>query len=89
MTDDPLEKNRVALEPIQLKVLGGTFTVREVFANPQDDLEEVVRMIRATPSDRWFVMLAEETQENAMDVLALIDDEFEFQSIAAGTMENE
>lgn len=89
MTDDPQEKTRITLEPIKLKVLGGTFTVREVFANPQQELDEVVRMIRSTPSDRWFVMLAEEKQGDAIDVLALIDDEFEFQSIAAGTMEND
>ena len=89
MTDDAQEKSRVPLEPITLKVLGGTFTVRAVFAQPEENVEAMVGMIRSTPSDRWFVMLAEEQDAGAMDVLALIDDDFEFQSIAAGTMEND
>ena len=56
------------------------------FPDPGGGLDESVNRIRSTPVDRWFVILAEE-EGSAADVLALIDDDFEFQSIAAGAME--
>ncbi len=87
MAEDQSEKTRVSVEPFKLAVLGGTFTVREVFSDP-GGLDERVNMIRSTPADRWFVMLAEGEGSGA-DLLALIDEDFEFQSIAAGAMESD
>jgi hypothetical protein len=88
MADHPASKTRIPVDPIQLEVLGGTFTVREVFAEPGEDAETVLETIRTTNAERWFVMLAE-GEETSLDVLALIDDAFEFHSVAAGTLQGD
>ena len=79
-------KPLIPVDPIKLEVLGGTFIVRGVFGAPGRDAAAGLGFIRSTPSERWFVILAE-GEENSEDILALIDDEFEFQSIAAGSLE--
>ena len=52
MAKDQNESTRVAVEPFKLPVLGGTFTVKEVFTDPGAGLDERVSMIRSTPADR-------------------------------------
>jgi hypothetical protein len=45
-------------------------------------------LIRETPADRWFVILAD-SEGTTQDVLALIDDEYEFMFVGLGTLEND
>ncbi len=88
MDDTYQDKNREIVEPIELGVLGGTFTVKEVIVEPGQTKDGVVQFISDTPSDRWFVILAE-TEGTTQDVLALIDDEYEFQFIGLGTLQGD
>ena len=82
------KKTRVKITPFQLRVLGGIFTVEEFVMEKGQSKDEFQKQMRGIPSDRWFVMLAED-DEKTPDTLAIIDDEFEFQIYAVGSFQNE
>ena len=88
MTAPIEDSNRVAVEPFQLGVLGGTFTVTEVILANGQTQEDALNLIHSTPADRWFVILAD-SEGTTQDVLALIDDEYEFRFVGLGTLEND
>lgn len=88
MTAPIEDSNRVAVEPFQLGVLGGTFTVTEVILANGQTQEDALILIHSTPGDRWFVILAD-SEGTTQDVLALIDDEYEFRFVGLGTLEND
>lgn len=88
MTDSYEDKNSVPVDPIALDVLGGVFTVRKVIVEPGQTKEEVVKFIHDTPTDRWFVILAE-SEGTTQDVLALIADDYDFQFVGLGTLEGD
>ena len=81
-------KTRVKVTPFQLRVLGGMFTVEEFVMEEGQSKDEFHKHVKSIPSDRWFVMLAED-DEQAPDTLAIIDDDFEFQIYAVGSFQNE
>ncbi|MBI3993213.1 MAG: hypothetical protein HY342_08060 [Candidatus Lambdaproteobacteria bacterium] len=82
------KKIHVKVSPFQLRVLGGTFNVTELVMEKGQSKDEFQQHLKGIPSDRWFVMLAED-DEQAPDTLAIIDDEFEFQIYAIGSFQNE
>jgi len=82
------KKSRVPIKPFQLPVLGGTFTIQEFVMDRNQSRDEFGKFIKNIPSDRWFVMLAEE-DESGPDTLAVIDDQFEFQIHAVGSFQHE
>jgi hypothetical protein len=82
-------KRQVPVEPFQLRVLGGNFTVSELVLDVGEPQEAFMSHLRDIPADRWFVMVAEEEREDSQDTLAVIDDNFEFQIYAVGTFVNE
>ena len=88
MSTNLAEKNRVSVEAFDLIVLGGTFTVSEIIVEDNQTEDDVMNLIRSTPSDRWFVILAD-SEGTTQDVLALIDDEYEFLFVGLGTLEND
>lgn len=88
MTTNFAEKNRVSVEAFDLIVLGGTFTVSEIIVEDGQTEDEVMELIRSTPADRWFVILAD-SEGTTQDVLALIDDEYDFLFVGLGTLESE
>lgn len=79
------EQNRTTVEPFKLGVLGGTFTVAEVILADGQSEEDAINLIHSTPADRWFVILAD-SEGTTRDVLALIDDEYEFRFVGTGTL---
>lgn len=81
-------KTLAPVEGVKVEVMGGTFSLSGVLLDSGQDAETVLQVIRETPQDRWFVMLSE-TAEDEQDVLALIDDQMAFQSVALGTLEND
>ena len=88
MSTNVAEKNRVSVDAFDLTVLGGTFTVSEIIVEDNQTEDEVMGLIRETPADRWFVILAD-SEGTTQDVLALIDDEYEFLFVGLGTLEND
>ena len=88
MTTNFAEKNRVSVKGFDLIVLGGTFTVSEIIVEDGQTEDEVMELIRSTPADRWFVILAD-SEGTTQDVLALIDDEYDFLFVGLGTLESE
>jgi hypothetical protein len=68
-----------------IKVLGGTFHVKELLLAAEQTREEVLAVLRATPADRWFVMVSDHAGD-AHDALAMIDDNLEFQIYAHGLL---
>lgn len=88
MTTSFAEKNRVSVEAFDLTVLGGTFTVKEIIIEDNQTEDDVMNLIRSTPEDRWFVILAD-SEGTTQDVLALIDDEYDFLFVGLGTLEND
>ena len=81
-------KSRISVEGLTVPVLGGRFHIEEIMLEKGQSEEEIRKLIEQTAMDRWFVMLSE-GMDGEEDVLAIIDDMFEFQSIALGTLENE
>ena len=82
------DSNRVAVEPFKLGVLGGIFTVTEIILADSQTQEDALELIHSTPADRWFVILAD-SEGTTQDVLALIDDEYEFRFVGLGTLDND
>lgn len=75
----------VPVESYSVKVLGGTFHVKEVLVEDGGSPEEVTAIIKGTSEDLWFVMAAEDTAEQT-DSLALIDDDLDFKVCALGEL---
>ena len=82
-------KRQLPIEPFQLRVLGGSFTVSKLVLDEDEPQDAFLSHLREIPPDRWFVMVAEEEGEDASDTLAVIDDNFQFQIYAVGTFVNE
>lgn len=79
------DKKRATVEQFRLGILGGTFTVMEVIIEDDQTAEDALNLIQSTASERWFVILAD-SEGTTQDVLALIDDEYEFQFVALGDL---
>lgn len=77
------------MEPFTVRVLGGVFTVHRILPGPQGSTEALHETIRSLPPERWFVLLDDGVQGAPEDRLAIIDDQFEFQILAAGRFEGE
>jgi hypothetical protein len=77
------------MQPFTIRVLGGQFTVLEIV--PRDDRSpaELIDLMLSIPPERWFVVLDEDSEMRPRDALALIDDEFQFQTLAVGTFQGE
>ena len=87
LTVDPAYHPNTPRKPVDtfpLKVMGGTFTVAEVMLAPGQNPGQDVESIRAQPFDRWLVMTA--GQDVAADALALINDAYECQVMALGSL---
>jgi hypothetical protein len=82
------DSNREAVEPFKLGVLGGTFTVTDVILADGQTQEDALNLIHSTPADRWFVILAD-SEGTTQDVLALIDEDYEFRFVGLGTLDND
>lgn len=82
------DSNRVAVEAFKLGVLGGTFTVTDVILADDQTQEDALNLIHSTPADRWFVILAD-SEGTTQDVLALIDEDYEFRFVGLGTLDND
>jgi len=68
--------------------MGGTFTVAEVLLAPGQDAKQAVESIRSQPTERWLVMTAPGQAQGA-DALALINDAYECQVMALGSLKTE
>ena len=79
---------RVAVEAFKLGVLGGTFTVTDVILVDGQTQEDALNLIHSTSADRWFVILAD-SEGTTQDVLALIDEDYEFRFVGLGTLDND
>jgi len=77
------------MQPFTIKVLGGQFTVHEVISQDQSNPAEAIGRMLSVPAERWFVVLDERWDGQPRDALALIDDQFEFQTVATGVFEGE
>ena len=77
------------MEPFTIRVLGGRFTVTRVV--PEDDRPpmETIEMMLSIAPERWFVILDDPLSGEPRDALALIDDNFQFQTLAVGTFAGE
>ena len=82
------DQNREFIEPFKMGVLGGTFTVIEVVLQDGQSQDDAINLIHSTPADRWFVILAD-AEGTTQDVLALIDDEYEFRFVGLGTLDSD
>jgi len=76
------------IEPMAIKVLGGTFHVQEVVLHGADQKEDVIEKLKGVPADRWFVMASDHPGENH-DALSVIDDALNFQVYAHGSLEQD
>lgn len=88
MAEEWTDKRGEEVETFSVPVSGGTFYVSEVFLAPGENREEVIAFIRNTPEDRWFVMVSE-NPDDALDSLAMIDDNLEFQILARGQLKQD
>ena len=81
----PPDTPRSPVQQFTLKVIGGLFTVAQVLLSPGQSAGQAVESIRGQPSDRWLVMAAAQQGGDA-DALALINDAYECQVVALGTL---
>jgi hypothetical protein len=79
---------RIPVEAFSLPVVGGTFVVAEVLIAPGQDARQAVDSIRSQPAERWLVMASTEHDPGA-DALALINDAYECQVVALGSLRAE
>ena len=84
---DAPEQTKVPLNvpDFPVKVLGGTFTVRQVLHGQWESRDDVLSVLRATPADRWFVMVSDD-EVGQQDSLAMLDDDLEIQIYALGVL---
>ena len=78
-------RNSKSVSPFSVEVLGGSFTVQEILLEDGQDPNEQVATIKATPEDRWFVMVSEDAA-SPQDSLAMIDDNLNFHVYALGQL---
>ena len=88
MSLDEHDKRRRPVEGFHVKVLGGTFQVRELLVDHGQSAEDVRTVIAQVPADRWFVMVSDGDQSPG-DSLAMIDDGLEFQVYAHGVLQQD
>ena len=88
MSQDPMSKTPEMVDTFTVKVIGGTFHIREVMVSEDSGLDTVQETIRATAEDQWFVMTSEDSGE-PMDSLAMIDENLEFQVFARGNLQQD
>ena len=81
-------KTKHPVDDLSVPVLGGTFQVRELLVDELKGVKGILDQIRSVPMNGWFVMLAED-EAATEDVLALINDAFEYEAIAIGTLKSE
>ena len=81
-------RRRHPIDHMVIPVMGGRFEIKELLVDKAQGVKGILDRIRTIPPDRWFVMLAE-NEGTTEDVLALINDRFEFESIAIGTLNSE
>ena len=77
------------MDSFDIKVLGGNFKVEELLPQEGQTEEEVREHIKTVTQDRWFVLLDDELTEDERDTLAVVDDDFEFQVVAAGQFQGD
>ena len=77
------------MQPFTIRVLGGEFTVLEIVRQDDRPPAEIIGMMLSIPPERWFVVLDEDSEMRPRDALALIDDDFQFQTLAVGTFHGE
>jgi hypothetical protein len=77
------------MQPFTIRVMGGQFTIREILTQGDRSTDEMVGFMLTVPPERWFVTLEEGSDHGVGDALALIDDQFAFQTLATGTFEGE
>ncbi len=79
---------RSAVDRFRLPVIGGTFTVAAVLLAPGQDPGQAVESIRSQPTERWLVLTAP-GQAQGEDALALINDAYECQVMALGSLKTD
>jgi len=77
------------MQPFTIRVMGGQFTVREILSGQNRSAEQMVGFMLTVPPERWFVTLDESGDSGMRDALALIDDQFAFQTLATGTFQGD
>lgn len=82
------KKPRKAVTPFNVEVMGGVFTVQEIVLSDVAQEAQVMMILKETPADRWFVMLQEEGP-GTLDILALINENFDFNTYAVGQFKGE
>ena len=85
---EPVDSPRTPVEKFSLPVVGGTFVVAEVMLPPGQNAGQIVDSIRSQPMERWLVMTASENGLQS-DALAIINDAFECQVVALGSLRTE
>ena len=81
-------KERIAVDPFRIEVLGGKFVVKEFLTDATNDQGKIRELIKQMAPDRWLVMVVDGV-EPPLDALTIIDDELEFQNVALGSFEPE
>jgi hypothetical protein len=77
------------MQPFTIRVMGGHFTIRDILSQRSRSTEEMVGFMLTIPPERWFVTLDQDSDSGSSDALALIDDQFEFQTLATGTFQGD
>jgi hypothetical protein len=77
------------MQPFTIRVMGGRFTVHQIVPRDDRSQAEMMDLLLSVPPERWFVTLNEAAGGEARDALALIDDQFAFQTLALGTFQGD
>lgn len=85
MIMDETDKMTLNVPGFPVRVLGGTFVVKEIMLGKSESREQVLSLIHATAEDRWFVMVSDDAG-GEMDALAMLDDDLEVQIYAHGVL---
>ena len=81
-------KKTHAVDDLQVPVSGGLFHVTFLLVDETKGIKGILDMIRDIPAERWFVIMSED-EGTSKDVLSLINDDFEYESIAIGNLNSE
>ena len=77
------------MQPFTIRVMGGHFTVRQILPQQDRSQAELVAFMLTVPPERWFVTLDQDALGDSGDALALIDDQFEFRTLATGIFQGD
>lgn len=77
------------MQPFTIKILGGRFTIREIVPKEKRSEGELIGNLLSIPAERWFVLQEQSGHEGPQDMLALIDDQLEFRTVAVGTFDGD